>query len=54
MVFLADRLRAEPPGRYKPLVLMGSEIPFPFRTRPSAIVVVRHAYRDHSLHAAAG
>jgi dihydroorotate dehydrogenase electron transfer subunit len=39
MVFLADRLRAEPEGRYKPLVLMGSEIPFPFRTRPSAIVV---------------
>ncbi|MGH8179713.1 MAG: dihydroorotate dehydrogenase electron transfer subunit [Steroidobacteraceae bacterium] len=39
MVFLADRLRAEPPGRYKPLVLMGSEIPFPFRTRPSTIVV---------------
>jgi dihydroorotate dehydrogenase electron transfer subunit len=39
MVFLADRLRAEPPGRYKPLVLMGSEIPFPFRARPSTIVV---------------
>jgi dihydroorotate dehydrogenase electron transfer subunit len=39
MVFLADRLRAEPPRRYKPLVLMGSEIPFPFRARPSAIVV---------------
>jgi dihydroorotate dehydrogenase electron transfer subunit len=39
MVFLADRLRSEPPGRYKPLALMGSEIPFPFRTRPSAIVV---------------
>ncbi len=39
MVFLADRLRAEPPGRYRPLVLMGSEIPFPFRTRPSSIVV---------------
>jgi dihydroorotate dehydrogenase electron transfer subunit len=39
MVFLADRLRAEPAGRYKPLVLMGSEIPFPFRTRPSTIVV---------------
>ena len=39
MVFLADRLRAEPAGRYKPLVLMGSEIPFPFRTRPSATVV---------------
>lgn len=39
MVFLADRLRNEPAGRYKPLVLMGSEIPFPFRTRPSAILV---------------
>jgi dihydroorotate dehydrogenase electron transfer subunit len=39
LVFLADRLRAEPAGRYKPLVLMGSEIPFPFRTRPSTIVV---------------
>ncbi len=39
MVFLADRLRHEPPGRYKPFVLMGSEIPFPFRTRPSSIVV---------------
>jgi dihydroorotate dehydrogenase electron transfer subunit len=39
MVFLADRLRHEPPGRYKPLVLMGSEIPFPFRARPSSIVV---------------
>lgn len=39
MVFLAERLRAEPAGRYKPLVLMGSEIPFPFRARPSAIVV---------------
>ncbi|HEX8755989.1 MAG TPA: hypothetical protein VF745_06600 [Steroidobacteraceae bacterium] len=52
MVFIADRLRealASPgtaaggstsqSGRYKPLVLMGSEIPFPFRTRPSSIVV---------------
>jgi len=52
MVFIADRLRedlASPGthtggsgfqgGRYKPLVLMGSEIPFPFRTRPSSIVV---------------
>ena len=52
MVFLADRLRHEPVsrgtdaggsgsqrGRYKPLVLMGSEIPFPFRARPSSIVV---------------
>jgi dihydroorotate dehydrogenase electron transfer subunit len=39
MVFLADRLRKEPPGRYNPVVFMGSEIPFPFRTRPSTIVV---------------
>jgi dihydroorotate dehydrogenase electron transfer subunit len=52
MVFLAERLRdapspGRPPasarapgnGRYQPLVLMGSEIPFPFRTRPSSIVV---------------
>jgi len=44
MVFLAERLRAaarvdDPPVAWKPLVLMGSEIPFPFRTRPSAIIV---------------
>ncbi|MBS0581428.1 MAG: dihydroorotate dehydrogenase electron transfer subunit [Proteobacteria bacterium] len=37
MVFLADRLRTRP--GYKPLVLMGSEVPFPFRTRPSATLV---------------
>jgi len=37
MVFLADRLRAR--SEFQPLVLMGSEIPFPFRTRPSRIVV---------------
>ncbi len=36
MIFLADRLRNT---EWKPLVLMGSEIPFPFRTRPSRIVV---------------
>lgn len=36
MVFLADSLRMQP---WKPLVLMGSEIPFPFRTRPSSIIV---------------
>ena len=36
MVFLADSLRTQP---WKPLVLMGSEIPFPFRTRPSSIIV---------------
>lgn len=39
MIFLADRLRARTDAEWKPLVLMGSEIPFPFRTRPSRIVV---------------
>ena len=37
MVFLAERLKED--RAYKPLVLMGSEVPFPFRTRPSANVV---------------
>jgi dihydroorotate dehydrogenase electron transfer subunit len=39
MVFLADRLRGRSDVSWKPLVLMGSEIPFPFRTRPSSIIV---------------
>jgi dihydroorotate dehydrogenase electron transfer subunit len=43
MVFLAERLKAqnELQGRavWKPLVLMGSEVPFPFRTRPSSIII---------------
>jgi len=38
VVFLAERLR-EPGGPWKPLVLMGSEVPFPFRTRPSTLLV---------------
>jgi dihydroorotate dehydrogenase electron transfer subunit len=37
MVFLADVLRRE--RCWKPLVLMGSEIPFPFTSRPSAMLV---------------
>jgi dihydroorotate dehydrogenase electron transfer subunit len=37
MVFLAERLKED--KAYKPLVLMGSEVPFPFRTRPSATVI---------------
>ena len=37
MVFLAERLKAE--RAFKPLVLMGSEVPFPFRSRPSALLV---------------
>lgn len=39
MVFLSDRLRARTDAAWKPLVLMGSEIPFPFRARPSRIIV---------------
>jgi dihydroorotate dehydrogenase electron transfer subunit len=39
MVFLAERLRDRHDAPWKPLVLMGSEIPFPFRTRPSQIMV---------------
>jgi dihydroorotate dehydrogenase electron transfer subunit len=38
MIFLAERLRTGPEP-YEPLVLMGSEIPFPFRARPSTLVV---------------
>jgi len=37
MVFLADTLRGDP--HWQPLVLMGSEVPFPFNARPSAILV---------------
>jgi dihydroorotate dehydrogenase electron transfer subunit len=39
MVFLAESLKARTDARWQPLVLMGSEIPFPFRARPSTIVV---------------
>jgi len=38
MIFLADQLRAIK-GAYQPLAIMGSEIPFPFETTPSAIAV---------------
>lgn len=37
MVFLADQLRRR--SGWKPLVVMGSEAPFPFQSRPSRIVV---------------
>lgn len=36
MVFLADRLRSEAEAGWRPLVLMGSEIPFPFELTPGA------------------
>jgi len=39
MVFLAERLAAQARAPWKPLVLMGSEVPFPFRTRPSKIIL---------------
>ena len=39
MVFLAERLAARTDARWQPLVLMGSEIPFPFAMRPSTILV---------------
>jgi dihydroorotate dehydrogenase electron transfer subunit len=39
MVFLAERLREDTGTPWKPLVLMGSESPFPFRARPSTILV---------------
>jgi dihydroorotate dehydrogenase electron transfer subunit len=37
MIFLADSLRAD--HHWRPLVLMGSEVPFPFPARPSRILV---------------
>ena len=39
MIFLADALRRRTDARWRPLVLMGSEIPFPFRARPSTLLI---------------
>lgn len=39
MVFLAEALSTDTQTRWQPLVLMGSEIPFPFSVRPSTILV---------------
>lgn len=39
MVFLSEALRERSDAQWKPLVLMGSEVPFPFRARPSTILV---------------
>jgi dihydroorotate dehydrogenase electron transfer subunit len=39
MVFLAEWMGQQPGQPWNPLVLMGSEIPFPFKTRPSTILV---------------
>ncbi len=37
MIFLAKALREDPDRQWQPLVLMGSEVPFPFVTLPSAM-----------------
>lgn len=39
MVFLADELSERAAEGFRPLALLGSELPFPFRTRPSTIMV---------------
>ena len=39
MIFLAEWMLEQKPASWKPLVLMGSEIPFPFKARPSTILV---------------
>ena len=39
MVFIADAMRTDKRAKWQPLVLMGSEVPFPFKTRPSTILV---------------
>jgi dihydroorotate dehydrogenase electron transfer subunit len=39
MIFLAETLHMRSDANWKPLVLMGSEIPFPFRAKPSSILV---------------
>ena len=38
MVFLAESLK-EVKGAYQPLVIMGSEVPFPFKAQPSKVMV---------------
>jgi dihydroorotate dehydrogenase electron transfer subunit len=39
MIFLADALRSRRDAEWSSLVLMGSEIPFPFDARPSTLLV---------------
>jgi dihydroorotate dehydrogenase electron transfer subunit len=39
LVFLAEHLRERSDAAWNPLVLMGSEVPFPFRVRPSTVLV---------------
>jgi dihydroorotate dehydrogenase electron transfer subunit len=39
MVFLAEELRERTTEGFRPFAILGSELPFPFRARPSTIVV---------------
>ncbi|MBW3567511.1 MAG: dihydroorotate dehydrogenase electron transfer subunit [Proteobacteria bacterium] len=39
MVFIADHLRRDKATPWKPFVIMGSEVPFPFKVQPSSIMV---------------
>jgi len=39
MIFLAEQLLSRADAAFRPLVLMGSELPFPFRVRPSTILL---------------
>jgi len=39
MVFLAETMREREAEGFRPLAILGSELPFPFRARPSTIVV---------------
>jgi dihydroorotate dehydrogenase electron transfer subunit len=39
MVFLAEMLRDRAAEGFRPLALLGSELPFPFATRPSTMIV---------------
>jgi dihydroorotate dehydrogenase electron transfer subunit len=39
MVFLAEELRERAGEGFKPFAILGSELPFPFRARPSTIMV---------------
>lgn len=39
MVFLAETLRARASEGFKPFAVLGSELPFPFRARPSTLIV---------------
>lgn len=39
MVFITDAMRRDKRVRWQPLVIMGSEVPFPFTPRPSQVMV---------------